>query len=110
VKRRLVALAGIPLIALLAGCAQVEEAATNAASSAAAEVASVAVEEATRQVCALVEDGMVSAQEQQLLSGLVDLAETAGLPSEFSVPLRQIAGAGDQVPAEAVDALAEACA
>lgn len=109
-NRRLVVLAGIPLIALLAGCAQVEEAATNAASSAASEIATIAVDEAKRQVCALVEDGMVSAQEQQLLSGLVDAAEAAGLPSEFSVPLRQIADAGDQVPAASVDALAEACA
>lgn len=87
-----------------------EEAATNAASSAAAEVASVAVEEATRQVCALVEDGVVSAQEQQLLGGLVDLAETAGLTPELVDPLRQIAAAGDQVPAASVDALAQACA
>ncbi|HET6240399.1 MAG TPA: hypothetical protein VFD99_00235, partial [Arthrobacter sp.] len=65
--------------------------------------------EVRNQVCALVEDGLVSVQDKELLGGLVVSAETAGVPSDITTPLRQIAAAGDQIPADSVKALNDAC-
>ena len=56
------------------------------------------------------EDGLVSVSDKALLAGLVSAADAAGVPAEITTPLGQIAEAGDQVPAESVDALTEACA
>ncbi len=94
---------------LLAGCGAVEEAAGNAASDAASKVASAAADEVRRQICAVVQDGLVSAEDKQVLGGLVSAARTAGVPSEITTPLGEIAEAGDQVPAESVQALKDAC-
>lgn len=100
----------LPLAALLVGCNQIEETAGEIASDAASQVAGAAAEEVRSQICSLVDDGKVSAEDKQLLGGLVDAAETAGVPAQIIDPLRDIAAAGDQVPAESVDALNEACA
>lgn len=91
---------------LLSGCAQIEESATDTVS----QVADAAADEVRNQVCALVEDGQVSRQDMQVLSGLVAAAESAGVPSEIADPLKEIAEAGDTAPQESVDALQEACA
>lgn len=101
--------ATLPLALLVAGCS-VQEAAENAAGDAASKVATAAADEVRNQVCVLVEDGLVSLGEQQVLSGLVGAAESAGVPEEFLTPMRQIAGAGDQVPEDSVNTLQEACA
>ena len=53
---------------------------------------------------------LVSVKDKELLGGLVAGAETAGVPAEITTPLRQIAGSGDQVPADSVKALQDACA
>ncbi len=88
-----------------------EEAATSAASDAASKVATAAADEVTKQVCAVVQDGLVSVQDKQLLGGLVSAAGAAGVPAEITTPLNQIAEAGgDEVPAESVQALKDACA
>ncbi|HEU4668654.1 MAG TPA: hypothetical protein VFS79_13435 [Arthrobacter sp.] len=108
-KRLLAALSAVPLMLMLAGCGAVEEAAGNAASDAASKVASAAAEEVNRQICAVVQDGLVSVEDKQVLAGLVSAARTAGVPAEITTPLGQIAGAGDQVPAESVKALKDAC-
>ncbi|MFE4196114.1 hypothetical protein ACFRJ9_09640 [Paenarthrobacter sp. NPDC056912] len=108
--RRLAALSAVPLLLLLVGCGAVEEAATSAASEAASKVATAAADEVTKQVCAVVQDGLVSVQDKQLLAGLVSSASAAGVPAEITTPLKQIAEAGDEVPAESVQALKEACA
>lgn len=108
--RRLAVLSAVPLMLLLAGCGAVEEAAGNAASDAASKVATAAAEEVNRQICALVQDGLVSVEDKQALGGLVSAARTAGVPAEITTPLGQIAEAGDQVPAESVQALKDACA
>jgi hypothetical protein len=108
-NRRLAALSAVPLLLLLAGCGAVEEAAGNAASDAASKVATAAADEVNRQVCALVQDGLVSAEDKRVLAGLVSAARTAGVPAEITTPLGQIAEAGDQVPAESVQALKDAC-
>lgn len=100
--------ATVPLALLVAGCS-VQEAAENAAGDAASKVATAAADEVRGQVCAVVEDGLVSLGEQQVLSGLVGAAESAGVPEEFTTPMRQIAGAGDQVPQDSVNNLKEAC-
>jgi hypothetical protein len=63
-----------------------------------------------KQACALVEDGLISVKEKELLGGLAAGAETAGAPAEITTPLRQIADSGNQVPAESIKALQEACA
>ncbi len=99
----------LPVAALLAGCNQIEETAGNIASDAASQVAGAAADEVRAQVCNLVSDGRVSAEDRQLLGGLVTAAESAGVPAEITEPLGEIAAAGDQVPAESVDALQEAC-
>lgn len=94
----------------LSGCAQIEETAGDIASDAASQVAGAAAEEVRSQVCNVIDDGAVSAADQEFLGGLVDAAETAGVPDEITGPLRDIAAAGDQVPEESVEALNEACA
>lgn len=108
-KRHLAALSVAPLLLLAAGCGAVEEAATNAANDAASKVATAAADEVTRQICAVVQDGLVSVEDKQVLGGLVSAARTAGVPAEITTPLAEIAEAGDQVPAGSVEALTAAC-
>lgn len=108
-NRRLAALSAAPLLLLLAGCGAVEEAAGNAASDAASKVASAAAEEVNRQICAVIQDGLVSVEDKQVLAGLVSAARTAGVPAEITTPLGEIAAAGDEVPADSVKALQDAC-
>ncbi|WP_458780384.1 hypothetical protein [Arthrobacter sp. D3-16] len=108
-NRRLATLSAVPLLLLLAGCGAVEEAAGNAASDAASKVATAAADEVNRQICAVVQDGLVSVEDKRVLAGLVSAARTAGVPAEITTPLGQIAEAGDQVPTESVQALKDAC-
>lgn len=108
-KRRLAALSAVPLLLVLAGCGSVQEAAESAANDAATKVATAAADEVRKQVCTVVEDGLVSASDKALLGGLVSAADAAGVPAEITTPLGEIAKAGDQVPAESVNALTEAC-
>ena len=108
-KRCLAALSAVPLMLVLAGCGSVQEAAETAASDAASKVATAAADEVTSQICAVIQDGLVSVEDKAVLGGLVAAAETAGVPSDITTPLGQIAEAGDQVPAESVTALKEAC-
>jgi hypothetical protein len=109
-KSRLAALVLVPALLLVAGCSQAEEAVQNAASSAASGVANAAADQVKGQICALLEDGLVSASDKAALGGLVAGAETAGVPSEITTPLREIAEAGDAVPSESVKQLQAACA
>lgn len=104
-------LAAVPVAALLllTGCGAVGDAAGSAASEAASKVASAAADEVTRQVCAVIKDGLVSASDKQVLGGLVDAASTAGVPGEITTPMRHIAESGDQVPSDSVKALQDAC-
>src|SRR5687768_4970438 len=108
-KTRRAALSAVPLLLVLAGCASAQQAAESAASDAASKVATAAADEVTKQICAVVQDGLVSVEDKALLGGLVAAAQTAGVPSDITTPLDQIAAAGDQVPAESVNALKEAC-
>lgn len=108
-NRRLAALSAVPLMLLLAGCGSVQEAAETAAGDASSKVATAAADEVKKQVCAVVQDGLVSVEDKALLGGLVSAAGTAGVPSEITTPLGQIAEAGDQVPAGSVADLKEAC-
>lgn len=114
----------LPLALVATGCSQVEEAATNAANDAvsdvssaaedavndaASDLATAAVGEVVQRICEPLQDGTVSAEDQQFLAGLVSAAETAGVSNEITGPLKEIAQAGDQVPAESVAALKENC-
>lgn len=99
----------LPASAVLVGCGQIEETAGGIASNAASQVAGAAAEEVRSQVCVLVEDGVVSVEDKELLGELVTAAGTAGVPAEITEPLAEIAAAGDQVPAESANALREAC-
>jgi hypothetical protein len=109
-KRRLAALSAVPLLLALTACGSVQEVAENAANDAASKVATAATDEVRKQVCTVVEDGLVSVQDKALLGGLVSAADAAGVPAEITTPLGEIAEAGDQVPADSVDALTKACA
>ena len=97
----------------LGACSQIQDTATSAASTAASQaksqVATAAKEEVRKQICQRVADGQVSAEDKQVLSGLVSGAESAGVPAEITTPLRQIADSGDKVPAEAASQLKKAC-
>lgn len=97
------------VVALLVACGQAKDAATDAASSAASHVANAAADEAKRQICAPVQDGQISAQDKQVLSGLATTAKAAGVAAEITTPLDQIAKSGNQVPAKSVSALRKAC-
>lgn len=109
-KLRLAALSATALMIALTGCGQVEDAAKKAVSDGASQVATAAAAEVKKQACTLVEDGLVSVKDKELLGGLVAGAETAGVPSDITTALKQIAASGDQVPAESVTALKDACA
>lgn len=104
------AVSAAALMVALTGCGQVQDAANKAVSDGASQVATAAGGEVKKQACALVEDGLVSVQDKELLGGLVAGAAAAGVPAEITTPLRQIAESGDQVPAESVKALQDACA
>lgn len=97
----------------LGACSQVQEeassAASDAASQGAAKVAGSAKDELRKQICQRVADGQVSAQDKQVLSGLVSSAASAGVPADITEPLGQIADSGDKAPAEAVSKLKKAC-
>lgn len=109
VTRRLSILVALPVIALVAGCGQAKDAVTDAASSAASRVGDATAAEVRSQICASVQDGQISAQDKQVLSGLVAAAKSAGLPAEITTPVGEIARAGDQAPAESVTTLRKAC-
>jgi hypothetical protein len=93
------------LTVMLGGCAQVEDTARNAASKA----ATAAAGEVKDQICALTQDGLVSVQDKELLTGLIPPARTAGVPEEVLAPADQIAKAGDSVPEDALGKLRGAC-
>lgn len=109
-KQRLAALSAASLMIVLTGCGQVQDAANKAVSDGASHVATAAGSEVKKQACALVEDGLVSVKDKELLGGLAAGAETAGVPSDVTAALRRIAASGDQVPADSVKALKDACA
>lgn len=109
-KRRLIALSMVPAMLLLVGCGGAEQAAKDAANSAASGVATAAAEQVKRQICNLVEDGLVSVQDKNVLTGLVGVADTARVPVEITKPLKEIAQAGDQAPEASVSELKKACA
>jgi hypothetical protein len=111
----------LPLVALLAtGCEQVEQAASDAVdqaanaaseavSQAASDLANAAVGEAVKQVCAPIQDGSIGPEEQELLGGLVSAADAAGVPAEITGPMSQIAESGDQIPADTIASMQQAC-
>lgn len=113
-KSRFAALALAAALPLsLGACSEIQDTASSAASTAAAQAKSkaeaAAKEEVRQQICTRVSDGKVSAEDKQVLSGLVSGAESAGVPADITTPLRQIAESGDQVPAEAASKLNKAC-
>jgi hypothetical protein len=111
-KRRLAAasLSAAFLMITLSGCGQVQQAAEKAVNDGASQVATAAGAEIKKQACSLVADGLVSVSDKQALGGLVSGAQAAGLPAEITAPLKKIADSGDQVPADSVKTLQDACA
>ena len=97
-------------VVLLAGCGQAEEAVQNAASSAASGVANAAAEQVKGQICALLEDGLVSASDKAALDRACGRRRNGRRSAEITGPLAEIAQAGDQVPSESVKQLQKACA
>ena len=94
---------------LLSGCGAAGEAAGTAASDAASRAASSAAQEVTRQICAVVQNGLVSLGDKKALAGLVSAAKSAGVPADITTPLGQVAQSGDQVPPDSIQALKDAC-
>lgn len=104
----------------VSGCGQVEQTASeaandlaqagqDAASQAASDIAQAGKDELMRQACRPVQDGTISASDQELISGLLAGAEAAGVRSEVIAQFEQVAQAGDQVPANVVKALQDTC-
>ncbi|MFF1385634.1 hypothetical protein ACFVWT_18940 [Arthrobacter sp. NPDC058288] len=108
-KRRLAALIGVPFLLMMAGCGQVQDAAKGIASDTASQAATAAADVVRGQICSPLQDGQLSAQDKQVLSGLLSAARAAGVPAEVITPLEEIAKAGDQVPPASVTALLQAC-
>ncbi|MHA7263299.1 hypothetical protein ACX80W_08885 [Arthrobacter sp. TMN-37] len=98
-------LLAVSLTALLGGCAQVEDTARDAVSSA----ATAAAGEVKEQICAVTEDGLVSARDRELLGALIPPARSAGVPEEVLAPADRLAEAGDSVPDDALTELRGAC-
>lgn len=99
----------VPLLVTMVGCGQVENAAQDGARDAASQAATAAADVVRAQICLPLQDGQLSAQDRQGLSGLLSTAKTAGVPAEFVTPLEEIAKPGDQLPVESVSALRKAC-
>lgn len=99
----------VATLALVSGCSQVKQAATDAAGGAATQVGKAAADEVKRQICAQVQNQQFSAQNKQVLVGLLPAAQAAGLSAQITTPLDQIARSGDQAPAQAVAALRQTC-
>lgn len=98
-------------VLLMAGCSQsdVREQAEGLASTAAASASSQAVAAVRDKVCEVAADSNISPQEVQALKGLVEAAQAAGVGDKILDPARKIADSGDQVPADAVAQLQQAC-
>ena len=109
-KRPIAAVSLAVLAIALTGCGQVQQAAEKAVGDGASQVATAAGSEIRNQACSLVSDGLVSVQDKQALAGLVAAAQGAGVPAEITIPLKQIAESGDQIPADSLKALRDACA
>lgn len=97
------------MLVLLTGCSQVKDAASSAAGDAAGRAGQLATDQVRSQICAPLQKQQLTAQDRQLLGGLLPAAEAAGLPAEFITPLEEIARAGDQPTAQSVTALRQAC-
>jgi hypothetical protein len=104
-NRWCLALLAVPFAALLGACAQVEDTARDAVSSA----ATAAAGEVKEQICKVTEDGLVSVQDKELLGGLIGPARTAGVPEEILAPADRLAESGDAVPDDALSELRGAC-
>jgi hypothetical protein len=107
--RRIAPLLAVPVLMLTVGCSQVGDAAKNIASEAASQAGSAAAAEVKEQICIPLQDGTISEQDKQVLSGLLDAADGAGVPVDLLTPLEDITGADGQLPADSVTALLEAC-
>lgn len=110
--RRSLTLSAVGILTLtgaLTGCSQVQQAAEEAASSAAGQVADTAKAEALKRACEPVQDGTLDASDITLLSTMIEPAEAAGVPSSMLDPLRELAESGDSAPQAAVDRAAQMC-
>lgn len=107
-RSRVVALTVLCLLG--SGCSQAEDAARGAASDAASAAAGSARDQVRQQICSRVQDGQVSAEDKQVLGGLVGAARTAGVSEQVLGPLDEVARSGDSATAQSVTALREACA
>lgn len=100
-------------VLVLSGCGAAEDAARSAADAAGDEARRAArgvTEQAVRdQVCRVAGDGQVTEAEVAVLRTAVAGAEGAGLPDEMTAAVRDVVGAGERPPAEAVQRLEDAC-
>jgi hypothetical protein len=108
-NRRLAPLFAVPILFLTVGCSQVGDAAKDIAGEAVSQAGSTAVAELQEQICTPLQDGQLSEQDQQVLSGLLTAADAAGMTTEFLAPLEEIAQSDGQLPGDAVAALLDEC-
>lgn len=99
----------VPVVVLLAGCSQVTSAVPDGAGQAATSAAAAAGEQLTAQICAPVEDGIISADDLKLLETLIVAAGSGNIAPTVRVPLQQVVESGGTVTADASASLRAAC-
>ena len=95
--------------ALLTGCSAAEDVASQAGDAAKDAASTAAVDAVQDQICAVVKDNQVSEQDLEVLRGLVDTAQAAGVESDVLTALEDVTGTDGTPPESAVADLAEAC-
>jgi hypothetical protein len=88
----------------------IKGAASGAASSAASKAGDSARSRATEAICATVDDGEISGGDRAVLTSWALAAEEIGVSSSITVPLKDIAAAGNQIKDEDIQKLKDACA
>lgn len=109
-------LAGALLTVLsgLAGCSSAQDTVSTATAGAKSQAASVAQDAATKavrsQICRLVQDGQVSAQDRASLKDLVGRAAQVGVPDDVLRPAKELVDAGASAGADSMAELRSSCA
>ncbi len=103
------AVCALAALALVSACSVAEDVASEAGDAAKDAASTAAVDAVQQQICEVVADNQVSEQELEVLQGLVDTAQAAGVESDILTALEDVTGGDGTPPESAVAELAEAC-
>jgi hypothetical protein len=108
-RSHIAALLALPLLVAVAGCSTIQDAVTDGAKQVASSAAAVATAELTKQICAPVTDGTITAEDQQVISGLLVAAKKSGLADDLIASLEKVTAGTGVSPAD-VTSLEALCA